>query len=233
MPLRAILFDKDGTLIDFQRTWGPATVAILRHFANGDAGAFERLVAVSGLLVAEQRFRPDSPLVAGATKDYGPLWADVLGRAADDAFFAEIDHQFAVRGLEHLTPIGDPKAVLSRLAQRGYRLGICTNDADEGARKQAQRLGIAGLVEFIAGYDSGFGAKPEAGPVLAFARAVGVAPQEIVVVGDSAHDLIAARAAGSVALAVLSGPAAPAELAPHADAVIDSIDGLPAWLVGR
>ena len=48
-----------------------------------------------------------------------------------------------------------------------------TNDADANTRAQMQRLGIAGLVEFIAGYDLGFGQKPDAAPVLAFASAVG------------------------------------------------------------
>jgi len=66
------------------------------------------------------------------------------------------------------------------------------------------RLGLAQIVEFIAGYDSGFGAKPAAGPVLAFVRAIGVEAHEVAVVGDSIEDLVAARAAGAVAVGVRS-----------------------------
>ncbi len=40
MPIRAILFDKDGTLIDFQRTWGPATHVVLSQLCDGDAAAY-------------------------------------------------------------------------------------------------------------------------------------------------------------------------------------------------
>ena len=47
MPIRAILFDKDGTLVDFQRTWGPATHTVMTQLCNGDSAAFERLAAVS------------------------------------------------------------------------------------------------------------------------------------------------------------------------------------------
>jgi phosphoglycolate phosphatase len=68
--------------------------------------------------------------------------------------------------------------------------------------------------------------------VLAFAEKLGVSPGEIALVGDSRHDLDAARAAGAVAIAVLSGPARRDELESHADHVLDSIDALPS-LVDR
>jgi phosphoglycolate phosphatase len=46
-------------------------------------------------------------------------------------------------------------------------------------------------------------------------------------VGDTLHDLDAARAAGAIAVAVLSGPAAREALEPRADHVLDDIGGLP------
>ena len=233
MPIRAILFDKDGTLVDFQRTWGPATDAVIAHLADGDRAVYERLAAVSGFVAAERRFLAGSPLIGGATPDFGPSWAQVLGRPATPDFFAEIDRLYLLTGLEHLVPIGEPSAVLAELRGRGYRLGIMTNDAGANARAQIARLAIDRLVDFIAGHDSGFGAKPSAEPVLAFARAVGVEPREVAVVGDAVHDLAAARAAGATAIGVLSGPIPGDLLAPHADALINSIADLPAWLEGR
>ena len=94
MPIRAILFDKDGTLVDFQRTWGPATDAVIAHLADGDRAVYERLAAVSGFVAAERRFLAGSPLIGGATPDFGPSWAQVLGRPATPDFFAEIDRLF-------------------------------------------------------------------------------------------------------------------------------------------
>lgn len=64
--------------------------------------------------------------------------------------------------------------------------------------------------------------------VVAFARQLGVAPQRVAMVGNSRHDLAAARAAGALAVAVLSGPAGRAELAPLADRIVDDIAALPA-----
>jgi phosphoglycolate phosphatase len=232
-PIRAILFDKDGTLVDFQRTWGPAAQAVMQRLAGGNRAAYERLVAASRFVEAEQRFLPDSPLIAEPTRVYGALWAMALGRPANAEFFAEIDRLLCEATTRNLAAIGDPKTLLTSLAARGYRLGMITNDAEITARAHARKLGLGKVLEFIAGYDSGFGAKPDPGPVLAFAQAVGAPLSETAVVCDTVLDLAAARAAGAIAIGVLTGPAPSAALAPYADALFTSPAELAAWLDSR
>ena len=230
MPIRAILFDKDGTLVDFQRTWGPATYTVLSRLCDGDHAAFERLAAVS-LFDAEHRtLKPGSPIVIETTYGYGRLWAQALGRPLTPEFVDDIDRMFFQTTLDHLTPMGDVKGLLDGLAARGLRLGLMTNDADANTRAQMRRLGLDALLEFIAAYDSGFGAKPAPDPVLAFARFANVAPAEIAVVGDTVHDLAAARAAGALAIGVLSGPTDGALLEPLADVILPSVAELGAWI---
>src|SRR5262245_41494218 len=216
MPIRAILFDKDGTLVDFQRTWGPATHEVLGRICNGDHAAFERLAAVSLYDPTDRKLLPGSPIVIETTYGYGKLWAQALGRPLTPEFVDDIDRMFFQTTLDHLTPMGDVKGLLGRLAARGLRLGLMTNDADANTRAQMRRLGLEALLEFIAAYDSGFGAKPAPDPVLAFAKFANVAPAEIAVVGDTLHDLTAARAAGALAVGVLSGPTDGALLEPLA-----------------
>jgi phosphoglycolate phosphatase len=230
MPIRAILFDKDGTLVDFDRTWGPAVGAVLQHLACGDDALYRKLCAVTGL-VDGARFLPDSPFIDGPTSVFAGCWATVLGRPADAPFLKEIDRLLCEATTARLAAIGDPKAVLAELAGRGYRLGLITNDAEATARAHARKLGLEPMLAFIAGYDSGFGAKPAPGPVLAFAAAIGVSTSEIVVVGDTALDVVTARAAGAKAVVVLSGPRSADDLQQaKADAVIASIAQLSAWL---
>ena len=233
MQLKAILLDKDGTLIDFDKTCGPAAYEAMLALSRGDRGRLEALMEVSHYLEAERRFLPSSPLVAGSSAHYGPMWAHALGRAPGAEFYGEMDELFRVHGLRTLSPIGRPDEVLRALAGRGYRLGIATNDAEASARSQAEALGLTGLLDLVVGYDSGFGPKPHPGQVTAFARHLGLGPGEVALVGDSLHDLHAARAAGSVAIAVLTGPlgeAARAQIAPHADHVVASIADLPVLL---
>jgi len=233
MPIRAILFDKDGTLVDFQRTWGPATDRVLTRLAAGDRAAYRKLADVSRFVEADRRFLPDSPLIAEPTPVFAALWAGALGRPASSAFAAEVDRLFAEAAVAHLTPIGNPPVLLNELVRRGYRLGLMTNDAEANTRAQARSLGIDYLLDFVAGYDSGFGAKPEPGPVLAFAALLDLDAHDIAVVGDAAHDLIAARAAGAVAIGVRTGLTEDRVLAPYADGLIDSVEHLPVWLDNR
>jgi phosphoglycolate phosphatase len=203
---------------------------VLARLSGGEQAMFTRLAELTRVDPGTRRLMPGCPVISEATDVYGRTWAQALGRPYSGDFEREIDRLFLETTLQHLHPIGNPRAVLSELRQGGYRLGIMTNDAEANTRAQMQRLGIAELVEFVAGYDSGFGQKPDAAPVLAFAASAGVAPAELAVVGDSPHDLIAARAAGAVAVGVLSGPNGADVLAPHADALIPSIMKLSDWL---
>ena len=63
-----------------------------------------------------------------------------------------------------------------------------------------------------------------------FARAG--AHDEVVVVGDTIHDISAARACGATVVAVATG-ADPADTLRHADVVMATLHELPAWHTAR
>lgn len=225
-----VLFDKDGTLVDFHLTWGPAVHAMIVALAGGDPALMRAQAEALHFSIETMRFRDSSPLVAGSTADYGLGWANALGRTDLAALKAEIDALSAAESLRSLTPIVETPVVFAALRAAGLRLGVATNDTEASARRQIEALGIGRDVEFVAGYDSGHGGKPDPGMVHAFADWLGAPTSRIALVGDSLHDIAAARAAGAVAVAVLSGPAGRAALEPCADHVIAHIGELPALL---
>jgi phosphoglycolate phosphatase len=229
MSIAAVVFDKDGTLLDFDGTWGPAFHAIIHALAKGEEAVVRAQAEALQFSLAEKSFRPTSPIIAGSSASYGQLWGEALGRTDYAALKLEIDSLSAVESLKALMPIGQPVEILAALRAQGLRLGIATNDSEASAIRHAEALGLLPHIEFIAGYDSGHGGKPEPGMVLAFARHLGVEPREVAMVGDSIHDLHAARAAGALAVAVLTGPALREELAPHADHIVEDIGALPAF----
>ena len=230
MKVAGILFDKDGTLVDFDATWGAAAHAVMTSMSRGDSTVYAKLAAAMHYLAKERRFLPTSPMIAGSTADYAHLWAEALGRPNDADLAGELDRRFGLEALEALVAVGRPAEVFAELRHRGFRLGLATNDAEASARAQAKRMGLMPYLEFVVGYDSGHGGKPEPGMVIAFARQIGAAPDRIALVGDSVHDLVAARAAGALAIAVLSGPAERSLLEPYADRIIADIAELPALL---
>ena len=231
MSIAAVLFDKDGTLIDFDGTWGPAFHAVIHALAKGEEALVRAQAEALHFSLEEKRFRATSPIIAGSSGQYGLLWAQSIGRTDYAAMRQEIDTLSAIESLKTLAPIGRPLEALAALSAQGLRLGVATNDSEASARRHVEALGLM-HIEFIAGYDSGHGGKPEPGMVLAFARHLGIAPQRIAMVGDSIHDLHAARAAGALAVAVLSGPAMREELEPHADHIVEDIGALPAFFAG-
>lgn len=233
MPIRAILFDKDGTFIDFHRTWGPAALSVMNVLAKGDAGALGRLVAASGFDAVSLRFDPASPLLAGSTADFAPQWAEAIGIQETAAFRAEIDDLFTRIGLESLTQIGDPGIAFGALRRRGLTLGVITNDSERGAVAQLNALGLIECFSFIAGWDSGHGRKPGPGQIEAFLKLHRMRPDEVIMVGDTLHDMHAARAAGVVALGVASGLLGAEAFDGHADHVLPSIMAIEGWLDGQ
>ena len=64
MPIRAVLFDKDGTLLDYHRTWGPINLAAAELAAAGDRNLADRLLSLGGMERASMVTRPGSLLAA-------------------------------------------------------------------------------------------------------------------------------------------------------------------------
>ena len=224
----AIIFDKDGTLFDFRSSWGVWVENLIAEVATGSDHA-ARLGRVLGYDVALQQFAPDSPVIAMTTSEIAEIMLPhVPGMALADltAWMNTLAQTARMR------PAVDLVAVLGGLRARGLRLGLATNDTEAPARAHLTAAGVIGLFDFIAGCDSGWGGKPAPGQLQAFAAQTGVAPHRIAMVGDSLHDLHAGHAAGMRRVAVLTGVADAASLAPYADVVLDDIGGLSGWIDG-
>jgi phosphoglycolate phosphatase len=224
--IKAILFDKDGTLFDFTRSWGAWVMGLLPHIAPNP----QRHAAILAALrydVAAQQFHKDSVVIAGTPPQIAAVLAPVLPDVPRDQLIATLNAQAACAPMY---PAVDLTRVLGDLQARGLRLGVATNDTQAPTLQHLAHAGITGMFDFVAGSDAGFGGKPQAGQLLAFARHTGLDPANIAMVGDSLHDLHAARAAGMTAIAVLTGVAEAAELAPHADVVLPDIGHIAAWL---
>ena len=222
--IRGLLFDKDGTLFDFQASWGSWADGLLRDLFGPRAA---EIGAVLGFDLATGRFAPSSPIIAETTDRVADILLPDLPGWEKPALLAHMTARAAATPLVEAVALAP---LLDGLAGRGLALGLATNDDESSARAHLARAGVAGRFGFVAGYDSGWGGKPEAGQVRGFLDWSGLAPQEVAMIGDSLHDLHAGRGAGVVTVGVLTGPAPAAVLARHADLVLPDIGALPAGL---
>jgi len=225
--IKGVLFDKDGTLFDFGATWQAWAQAFLERISDGDADRKVALGAAVGFDVTANRFARDSIVIAGTPQEVVAVLSPHLPQMSRERLLYVLNEEAAQAPQTEVTPL---VPFLQGLRDRGLRLGVATNDAEMPARAHLGKAGATGMFDFIAGFDSGFGGKPAPGQLLAFADHAGLHPREIAMIGDSTHDLLAAKAAGMMRVAVLTGLASADVLAPHADVVLPDITHLPAWL---
>lgn len=227
MQIKGLLFDKDGTLFDFRATWDAWAAKMIRELAENDPDLTRIVAEVVRFDMDTGGFHADSPFIAGTNAEVALALAGVLPRWTPSQIELFLEQRV---GEATLAPAVDLHPFLTGLRGQGMRLGVMTNDSEFGARTQLDQAGVTQLFHFIAGFDSGFGAKPAPGPLLAFADTMNLVPESVVMVGDSTHDLLAGRRAGMRTLGVLTGTAVAEELSPLADAVLPDIGHIPYWL---
>lgn len=232
--IKGILFDKDGTLFDYHASWAPVNAGAAMTATRGDPELAETLLVAGGLDPASGRYASGSLLAAAHTGEIAEAWARIMQMPADQVpdLIERLDRTFQELGPIHATPVGDLRALMTGLRDRGLILGVATSDSEEGARRMLTDAGCgADLVAYIAGYDSGHGGKPNPGMVHGFTAATGLPADSVMVVGDNLHDIRMGRAAGCrLAIGVLTGTSSRNDLAAEADAVLNSILDLPALL---
>ncbi|MBI4184044.1 MAG: phosphoglycolate phosphatase [Proteobacteria bacterium] len=218
-PARPVLlFDLDGTLIDS----APDLAASLNHLLAGLGRGALALPAVTAMVGDGAAKLVERGLAAtGGPPAAGPGLAELVAR-----FLAHYERHATV-----LTrPFPGVAATLAGLAAAGYRAGVCTNKPERATRTILAGLGLARFFAAVGGGDSFPVKKPDPGHVTALLGLLDARPAEAVMVGDSANDVAAARAAGLPVVAVSYGytPLPAATLG--ADAVIERFADLPAAL---
>jgi len=225
--LGALLFDKDGTLVDFDRTWAPIDRAAVALAAAGDAELAGRIADACGIDQATGRTRPDSLFASGNSEEIVARMVETGSPFTVEDLLSRLDDLFA-EGANRPVALADLPPLMAALSQAGFAIGIASSDNERAVRRTAEVLGIIDHVSFIAGYDSGHGVKPGPGMIHGFCEAIGCGADAVAMIGDNRHDIDMARAAGAgAAIAVLSGTGTLETLGGHADICIDSVTELP------
>ena len=222
--IKGILFDKDGTLVDFNATWLGVADFMAMDAADGDRWKADRLLAAAGFDFANRRFKPDSIFASGTNMDVVELWFPRLSDEDQMLAVARFNEITSVQGSSMAVALPGIVDTLATLHKRSYRLGVATNDSTSGAEKTLVTLGVAQLFDAAYGYDAVANPKPAPDTIQAFCDLTGLRAAEIAMVGDNRHDLEMARAGGcGLAVGVLSGTGTRESLAEIADVILDSV----------
>lgn len=234
VAIKGILFDKDGTLVDFNATWLAVADLMAMDAAGGDRQKADKLLDVAGYDFEAKRFKADSIFAAGTNRDVVELWFPRLSNDEQTDALHHFNDITAVQGSQMAVALPGMAKALGALHAKPYRLGVATNDSTAGCEKTLLALGVAQLFDAAYGYDAVANPKPAPDTILAFCDLTGLKPSEVAMVGDNRHDLEMARAGGcGLAVGVLSGTGTRETLSPLADVIVDSVVDLPDLLAGR
>ena len=228
MAIKGILFDKDGTLIEVNKTWVPVYQEMLPKVFNVPMQDVEKLMVMGGYDPVTESFASGSILAGGTSAQIVKLWWPEL----DDSELREririINEDCAPMARRFLKPLMPLAPIFDALHAQGFRLGIATNDSHSSTRGQIEALDIPHYFDDVIAADTVAVAKPSGQMIARFSDVTGFRPDEIAMVGDNSHDMEEARNGGAgLAIAVLSGNSQHGDIAHMADHVLDSISDLP------
>jgi len=222
--IKGIVFDKDGTLFEFNPVWSEWCDRVIRDLSQGNTSLAAELANKIGYNIDKRVFVSGSLIVSAAAEDTVSALADCLQEKNTQEINA-----VCLKHLNNLpvVAVNGLTALLAKLKASGIVLGVATNDLEQAAWSQLTGAGIEQYFDFVAGSDSGYGSKPGAGMIHAFCSATKLVSAEVAMVGDSLHDISAGKNAGTAMnIGVLTGPATEQELRPHADIVLQDAAGL-------
>lgn len=226
-----VIFDKDGTLVDFHGPWGEWAEALAdRIDAAADVDVRHPLFAMLGYDLISGRALAHGAMAATPMARLREMTVDVVAGSGVPLEIAEAIVAATWQApdpVDVARPLADLVALFSSLHDGGRQIAVATTDDRDPTERTLAVLGVAGRVGAIVAADDGIPVKPAPDMVFHLATTLGVLPERCAVVGDSPKDLAMGRAAGvGLVIGVLSGVGTAADLAGLADVLVDSVGDL-------
>ncbi len=148
MRCDGLLFDKDGTLFDFQATWSGWFLNVLAQLSQGDLTKQKKLAEAIDFDLSEQAFFAHSVAIAGTNQDLVEALIGELEGISEQELEDFLTQESLKAPVMEITPL---VAFFDLLQLNGLKLGVMTNDAEAGARAHLDAVGVAQKLDFIAG----------------------------------------------------------------------------------
>lgn len=228
---QAIIFDKDGTLIDFDAMWGGWVVYLAEQLQQASGlEVREALCAAMGYDEATKKVLAHGKLAITPMAKLYVLTIEVMQSMGLSAEQAEkvVEKSWCIPDPVLLAkPFTDMRELFFKLHNEGIKIAIATADDRAPTQAMLEAFDIEEYISTMICADDGIPSKPAPDMVLTLCQRMNVEPSKVMVIGDTTSDLKMARAAGAgLAVGVLSGVSNARDLVPFADVLIESVEEL-------
>ncbi|AUS98204.1 hypothetical protein CDQ84_09315 [Clostridium thermosuccinogenes] len=238
LSIKGILFDKDGTILDFNSTWIPAAKLIIRklleEYSHAQDDDLEKAL-MNSIGIVDGRIMPDCVYASGTTGDVAEEFYKVFNSRGMDCGNREefrakvVDILSDIMDKDMVTPVpaGQLADIFAAIKNRGLYIGIATADTEASTKVCLEKLGVKEFFDFI-GCDNGtYESKPHPHILQEFCRLYGLNPREVAVVGDTMTDMKFARQGNAgLAIGILGGAGHPDKIRENADIVCQSVQDI-------
>ena len=200
--IKAILFDKDGTLLKFSDIWVDSIVKFLNE-KNLSEDKKKKLFKKIGVK-ENNEVEENSILSSETVKDLALIFSEFLDGEIDE-IYREIDDfllEFLKENKEEIVETCDLKNLFSDLKNRGIIIGLFTSDNFRNAKFSMEYLNLNDFIDFYAAADL-YEKKPNTESLEIFKEKYSIKDEEIIIVGDSKVDMIFGK--DTIKLGVLCG----------------------------
>ena len=233
MKVDAIIFDKDGTLIDFDSFWVTVSIRALNDILE-ELGITD--IPISKFLTAFGVHNGvtdiESVLCRGTYEQMGQIMCKILDEYGCNIACDEMI-KLVISAYNRNADAGEIKPscpnlveVLTALKKQNKKLAVVTTDNEEITLKCLKRLGVETLFDKIYTDDGKMPTKVDPYCANDFSDYTGVKKEHMVIVGDTMTDMIFAKNAGVAAIGVAKNEQNEQILKPHADVVISDLSKL-------
>ncbi len=232
---QAIIFDKDGTLIDFDAMWGGWALYLadqLKQVSHLDVK--DALCEAFGYDQAHKKVLAHGMMAASPMAKLYDLTVEVMqaqGLSAADARRVVEAGWCIPDPVISAKQFTDTRDLFQKLHKCGVHVAIATSDDRAPTQAMIEAFDIEEFITAMVCADDGIPAKPAPDMVTSLCQRMNLEPARVMVIGDTVSDMKMARASGAgLAVGVLSGVSSAKDLIPHADLILDSVEELHAYV---
>lgn len=216
--IRAILFDKDGTLLQFTEGWVDSIVGFLENKILDDNKKREVFREIG--IREDGGVEENSILSSETAMDLAIIFSKYLDEDLDEIYRELDDHllNYLKKNNKFIRETCDLRSLFEALRDRKILIGIFTSDNYRQAKYSMDYLGLDSFIDFYAAADI-YKKKPNKESLEVFKKKYSLEDQEIIIVGDSRVDMVFGE--DTVKVGVLCGTGSREMLAKYTDNIVD------------